>query len=314
MKNQINLYNKVTENDFEALGVDVQIESISYKNNDENIYFDKSLFTDNLLVLNEFDENWNPSENNININFNITIKYLQKLFGKHAVTSIGNKIGIGVRISSKTSNFQKNYQVGSFDYNTNRTVFKFNKNFEAGELKGEVTFTFYMYLEEINEIYYKHAKTSGVFLTDAPLKEFYLVIDGDNSSFPITEFSDPKGPLWKLNKYWVVAEEDYFNVSSVNIALNIKHPQFNSIKNGNTSIARVLMGEIMINSMAMIISQVLFIENSNIENVEIEQEGTILSAVKYWCETFEVNTTDSISVLNSLKQYWDNSMSEGVKK
>ena len=48
-------------------------------------------------------------------------------------------------------------------------------------------------------------------------------MDGVGSSFPITEFEDKEGPLWKIEKL-ISPDEDTLDASNVSIAFNIKHP------------------------------------------------------------------------------------------
>ena len=145
------------------------------------------------------------------------------------------------------------------------------------------------------------ANVEGMLLSNENINSIELVIDGEGSSFPITEFDDRKGPLWKLEKNWYSAEEDTFDASNVSLSLNISHPLFKEIRKETRRINQSYMNNIMTQAIAIIIQQVVIVEDYDLDDVEESLiPGTILSAVSYWVKTFDVDTSDLFTIQNSL--------------
>lgn len=61
------------------------------------------------------------------------------------------------------------------------------------------------------------------------------------------------------------------------------------------------MGDIMIQAMAMIIQQVILVEEKSLTEVDESSTSSILAVVNYWVTTFEVDTTSLFSIMNSLR-------------
>ena len=116
--------------------------------------------------------------------------------------------------------------------------------------------------------------------------------------FPITEFEEKDGPLWKIEKNWTSPEDDTLDANNISIAFNIKHPLFQKLKE-TRRINSSYMNHIIIQAMAMIIQQVIIIEECSVEDEENLIPGTILSIVSY-CKTFNVDTSDIFTIQNSL--------------
>lgn len=150
-----------------------------------------------------------------------------------------------------------------------------------------------------------------MILTEEDIYNLTIIVDGEGSAFPISEFNEKNGPLWKLDKNWTDALEDTFDSSNVNLSLNIGHPLFAQIKDGKTRGNRILMGDIMIQSMAMIIQQVLLIEERNIDELDEASTTSILAVVKYWTQTFELDTSSLFSIMNSLRGKLERDMMGG---
>ncbi|HFI0259200.1 TPA: hypothetical protein ACGOU2_002078, partial [Streptococcus suis] len=82
---------------------------------------------------------------------------------------------------------------------------------------------------------------------------------------------------------------------------NNKHRLFNQIKDGKTPISRGLMTEIMSQAMTLIISKVVEENTEELLTNEVLEDGTIISAVKYWITTFEIKTDSLIDISNSIR-------------
>lgn len=307
--NQISLYRKMTEKMSEEVGINIELPEITYMENDETKEITVNNDFEGIIKINEYDTMWSPDQHNMRVFQNFTFEKPSVLFGKQGVTMPGNKIGLGVHMHSRTSNFQKTISVGTISNVTSNVNIEFNHVFPTSELRGNLLLDFFLYLKEYDDYCPQHATTVGMILSEDDISNLEIIIDGEGSIFPMSEFSDKNGPLWKIEKNWIEASIDTFDSSNVNLSLNIAHPLFKQIKAGKTTISRAMMGDIMIQAMALIIQQVILIEEP--EDFEDALPNSILSAVNYWVSTFEVDISSLFSIINSLKEYWDKKMIEG---
>lgn len=306
-KSQISLYKKIDNDLLEKIGV--QIETyLRYTDDSEDKIIDVE---ERSIAINEVDEGWSPNDHELSLNMSLKILEPMRLFGKNSITSAENTLGIGCHIYSKESHFQRTVPVGRFKSNNREVNINFDYTFPPSSLKGQVYIEFFVYLAEIKERFNYQADKAGMILTEENFLELELIVDGDGSVFPITEFNDKEGPLWKLEKHWVDASDAIFNSSNVSLSLNASHPLFDQIQKGKTRVSRAMMGDIMIQAMSQIIQQVLIIENNNINDDNL-YPNSILAAVKYWVESFEIEDTSSLfSISNSMRAYWERRLMRG---
>lgn len=309
--NQVSLYRQIDSIMAEEAGIEVSTPQFFYSTSDglKEIELDEEF--DNVLTINEFDTEWSPNENNLIVKQKFTFANPSVLFGDEGVTMNDNKIGLAVHIHSKTSSNQKKINFGSLLNTENKMEVQFEYNFSKDSLRGNIEMDFFMYLQHSVETRPYHANQIGMRLSEEDLYNLIIVVDGEGSAFPITEFNDKNGPLWILEKNWADATEDIFDSSNVNLSLNIVHPLFEQIKAGKTKASRALMGDIMVQAMSMLIQQVLIIEENNLDAVDESFSNSILAVVKYWVTTFEVDTTSLFTIMNSLRRKLDQEMLGG---
>lgn len=314
LTNNISLYKKIDSNLAELAGITFEEPVFKYSENllEKVIKIEEPL--EGLLKVNDHDIDWSPSEHNLKVVVSIKINNPSILFGSNGVTSEGNKIGVAVHLHSRSSNNQKKIKIGTIDYGFNPIIIPFEQNFPVGTIRGTIFMKYFLYLESMNSDVEKiQANQIGMVLTEENLYEIEIQVDGDGSIFPIGEFADPKGPLWDFNRYWQDASLDSFDASNVSIRLNTLHPLFQKIKGGKLNASRMLMNEIMIQAISIIINEVL-----NVDEVEMPTDGdapsdTILHAVNYWVKTFEVDTTNYISIMNSVRRKLESTLGEPDK-
>lgn len=311
--NQISLYKKLDEELAEMVDIDIYHPNINYldKNEKKEIILSEEL--DGILAINSFDSMWSPNENNLNISQMFKFSNPNFLYGEDGITMNGNEIGIGAHVHSRNSNFQKTLHIMSIPNQTKNFEVLFTHNFNVGSLRGSIVIDFFLYLKSISHYNNKQANKVGMVLSEGNIHSLEIIVDGDGSAFPMTEFKDKNGPLWKLEKNWIEPNIDMFDVDNVSLSMNVLHPLFEQVKASKTRASKALMDDIIINAMSMIIQQVLFIENYSIDSEDEYIQGSILQAVKYWVSTFEVDTTTIFSISNSLRTYWNNQMLEGEK-
>ena len=299
--NQISLYKKIDEDLLNASGIKFSPIELSYENitNNEEKYIDITHSESMEFHINEFDTMWSPKENNLRLEQLLIIDSPFKLFGDGGVTCNGNVIGLAAHIHSKESGFQKTVNFASIISQEEKREISIEYEFLPSTIRGIVHLDFFFYLKEVNDTRPYFANKSGMLLSGENLNSIDLIIDGVGSSFPITEFEEKDGPLWKIDYNWVDPEEDVFEVSNINIALNIKHRLFPELKKETRVINQAMMMSIMIQAMSLITQQVVIIEKCNVEDEDSLIPGTILSAVSYWVKTFEIDTTNIFSIQNS---------------
>lgn len=299
--NQINLYRKASEDMFEDAGFGFKSPQFSYYEDNEKKIIDEIDQDDDVKIfINKYDSNWTPEEHNLTIKQKFYIENPSLFFGETGIVAKDNHIGIGVHMFSQKSFFQETRDFGTISFSEELMEYEFQIDFPLKSLRGEVNFEYFIYLKEKNSLINGQAKTIGLRLCEENIHEFSFVVDGDGSAFPILDFSEKEGPLWKIEKNWVDASDDIFDGSNVYIALNTQHYLFKRVKANTTWGSKALMGEIILQSLSMIINEVVNVEKHDLTSTDI-MPGTILMAVKYWVETFEVHTESIYSITNSLR-------------
>lgn len=310
---QISLYRKMNDNLKKKLDIGVSIPKISYliKGEYKEIVLDEKF--DGVLTINEFDSMWSPVEHNLEIRLKFSFINPSVLYGENGVTMPGNKIGLAVHMHSRTSNFQKTVKFGTIPNINQNTEIDFYYDFPVSALRGDLDLDFFIYLQECKVYNPKQATKVGMILSQENIHNLVIVVDGEGSSFPMSEFEDKDGPLWRLDRNWVEANIDTFDSSNVNLSLNIAHPLFEKIKEGKQTVSRALMGDILVQAMTLIIQQVIIVDEESIDEPSEVLPDSILAAVLYWVSTFDIDTSSLFSISNSMKAYWDRKMIDGGK-
>lgn len=308
--NQISLYRKMTENMAKAAGMIIPTPLFKYDTEvgEKSLEIPKDFF--GVLKVNDIDSFWSPEENNLILTQHFEFKHPSILYGKNGITMKGNKIGMAVHIHSRTSNYQETRDVGTISNVDYPIKVSFVKVFPASTIRGVIDLDFFLYLKEYESHNPIQASKAGMILSEGDIANLTIVADGDGSSFPMSEFEDPNGPLWRLEKHWVEANIDTFDSSNINLSLNTKHKLFEQIKNGQRSISRAMMGDIMVQAMSAIIQEVVIVEKISLEDTDALPDS-ILASVQYWVNTFEIDISSIFSISNSMREYWDKEMIEG---
>lgn len=310
--NQISLYRKIDSRMFEEAGIEAREPHFFYNSDNGLKEIETSPEFSDVLTINEFNDEWTPVEHDLLIKQKYILTNPSILFGENGVTMEGSRIGLAVHIYSKTSSIQKTFSIASFTDTHDRYEFLFEYTFSSASIRGTVEMDFFLFLQENS--YYKpyQADQVGMILSEENIYSLTIIADGEGSAFPITEFDQKDGPLWLLEKSWADAAEDTFDNSNINLKLNIAHPLFGQVKSGKTRASRALMGDIMVQAMAIIIQQVIIIEGNTLESAEDAISNSILSVVNYWITTFEVDISSVFSISNSLRSRFDTEMMGGA--
>ncbi|HFI0639017.1 TPA: hypothetical protein ACGO1U_001159 [Streptococcus suis] len=299
--NTFSLFKQIDRKLYEEIGIEVEDYRISYYSEGEEIDFDMGVQPFSTVVMSELSTDWMPENNDLVISQKIKFKNPEILFGVDGVTLEENTLGIGMHIHSRTAMFQQTISKAEIRFDDLKNEYYVSHHFDSSVLRGKVNIETFIYTKEINKIYPKHAEIQGMKVSQGNLSELSLVIDGTGSVFPIGEFSEENGPLWKMEFGNFDATVDMMSFDNLRLLLNNKHRLFNQIKDGKTPISRGLMAEIMSQAMTLIISKVVEENTEELLTNEVLEDGTIISAVKYWITTFEIKTDSLIDISNSIR-------------
>ncbi len=298
--NTFNLFKQVDKQLIEKAGIKVG-DYHFYSNIDDSLEkFESTLKPFGTAVVTDMSSEWSPNEHNLIIEQIIEIEKPNELFGINGVTLEKNTIGIGMHIYSKDSMFQQTISKSEIVFNSEQKRYLITQRFPKASLRGKVVLETFFYLKDIVVTYETHADLMGMKLSKSNLSELLLITDGDASIFPIGEFEENNGPLWKVEFSNFDAAEDSFSYENIRLLFNTSHKLFNQVKAGKTAMSRAMMTEIMSQVMLLIIAKVKEDQLIELENVDNVMEGSILSVVQYWLSTFEINNSSLVDVSNSL--------------
>lgn len=293
---EVDLYRKITAEYYDATHANLKIGDprLSYTA-EEEMEIEYPIEQRDRIELNNGNSTWAPNENELHYSQEFYIGNPSAFFGKEKITDSENKIGIAVHIYSRTSKFQETVVLdGSIEDSPNEKNLLFDYRFEKGTLRGAINLDFFFYLKESNKNNLFQANEVGLRLSQADIFSTQLIIDGNGSTFPITETDNPGGPLWQIKKLWKDPMTDPFNASSVQIELNRKHKNYNMLEKNALSkdgVYALLMTQIVAQSIAMIIVEARRdVEDEN-EYFEIEDasDGSIMKVVDYWADIYGID-------------------------
>ena len=142
---------------------------------------------------------------------------------------------------------------------SSRLACRFKHKFEPGSLAGDLTLEMVLYvcapapsLEPEEDILMNEP---GVLLGSLE-RPVTIDFDGASMDFPIEEFEDLAGPLWRMQfEPWYDPREDLFSAASFVLLLNAKHPDCPKIVGGKVS-NQALLQEILCEAYFLIFERV----------------------------------------------------------
>lgn len=212
VKSNFSFYKKLSEeaakNAFKLTGffygdLDIQPEEIS-----ENVYDFNAVKSD-----------WSVNQNELVVT--ASVKFDQQLYGENALTIEANQINLACHIHSSTSNFQEIRDLGEIKAFTEKEI---SVRFDKAILRGEIILDYFLFLKRANVTFPTQASKVGMKLSEN-ICSLRLIIDGDNSSFPVTTIDDKEKPLFFFEKKWSDIN-DIFDSTKVLLAMNSAHENF----------------------------------------------------------------------------------------
>lgn len=306
MSNEHSLFPSLNKRRIETIGYDRMNITFTYdKPTEKNIRVSiNDSIKDPLIVLNDINSNWDSEIDNLNVEFDLDFKNLKFLFEKDGIVGKMTEIGIAVQWHSRVSRQRGVEILDTIDYSKSLNVFVSKKiHFPAKTLRGSIYFDIFLFIKESDptpkksEEYKMNIKGANLGLIDT----FQVLIDGEGTDFPLSDYTDIKGPLWKIMCTWNNPLEESFN-DTVSILLNRGNKSYKYVSSDNKKdFNPTLMNEIMFNALEIIINKV---KNSDfwsqVEELESE-EGTVGAAVMYFIQTFELDTSSEEGLAYSLR-------------
>ncbi|MEG1045960.1 hypothetical protein [Carnobacterium sp.] len=309
MASTISLFRLIDEQLLDQAGFSSNNPLIQYEIEDELIDIRISEQEYSVISINDYDSSWTPELHNLLLNQTFSFNNFDVFFGKEAITMPTNKIGIAVHIYSRESNFQRTIPLLFSNESIEGVEFNFNHEFKKDSLKGIIHFEYFFFLKEVNEVNLFQAEMEGIRLTEKPLLEYKIAIDGSGSMFPIVDVHEPGKPLWSVNMSWVDPLIDSFNVSNISIRLNQGHERYKNLIKISTKVDNYLMSEIMMNAMSLIVQTVINDPEISLEKLKDESaDDSIGKVVWYWISTFGIDVDSPISISNSFHDYFESKM------
>lgn len=311
-KNNVSFFKKIT---FDQIASLIQTEDhiqLKYYEADEEHIIPIDQDESGIIELNVSGSIFLPSEHELLLSQTFLIGDLSSLFGINGVTHQDNSIGFAAQIQSSDSDFTRTVTFEEFTYPTNPNKACFNYRFKKGELRGSVHVRFFLYLKKLWTNGKFQAKLPGTILSEGYFNELDIIIDGEGSLFPITEFEKKDGPLWELIMNWDEASINTFDTNHIEIRLNKSHKLYPKLSDTYGLLNRGMMDSILIESIGSIMYQV-FSEDVSlaIEDIKDYPENSIATVVSNWASEYDIYPDDKLqTIFNKLRLNIDHTKSE----
>lgn len=315
MSNLFYLYPTLKEEHFEKARIitsdirfyfnDERRVSVTGEVKKHEIMYDK----DNMdyIELNDLSGVWDNLYDDLIIEQTIEIKEAKSLFGETGIVSDLTTIGVAILWYSRESRQRGSIQVGEFTKEDVSIKYNLMSHFEKAQLTAKLDYSVVFYVKDIDpHIGSTHfANEYGLIL--GRVFSTTIILEGDESTFPIVSIESKDKPLWSVKVGWSNIDEPFRD--SVTLRLNKSHKDYNLLNlEERKHFNEPLFKQILINTVAMIIDQAL-INNELDEILEAENlsVGSIGFLIRYYLETYEVNTESSLTIIESvMKGVWNN--------
>lgn len=255
-----------------------------YETDGEKIQLELSYENDKVIVLTDKYAIWNPEEHDLKVSTSIYFsnKNSELIWGEKGVVPKETVLGIAIRWFSpefKQRGVFKVDEINRFEREKNINI---NLDFLKNTFRGRIDLSIIVYIKEIKEIKEEEknlSNTVGFIL--AELKEYTLIIEGDNSDFPIRYFEEPNFPLWTVECRWEDPTIDAF-IDNVEILINRAHPMY-KLLNSKRKIYLYLVEEIIASAYQIIVEKLKSQEDywKDICNGNNLEEGSVGAAIYY---------------------------------
>lgn len=179
---------------------------------------------------------WTRDQHDLALSITLRLKTPKILFGDDGIACNNTRLGVALEWTSSSSDQRGISNVVEFDRHNNEVDCNFSLHFIPKQIRGRVQLNLNIYVVKPDDNpsgkELSRANTEGIFLGSI-FEPCILDFDGEGSLFPITEFNDPKGPLWKLHYDTDDPDDTPFDAQTVRLEINTSHPDYKSYKGEN---------------------------------------------------------------------------------
>lgn len=280
------------------------------KNEEEHELKDEPIEAMSSIYLIKDDEGeWDQDKHDFGLRRKYCLRTFQCLFGTSGIVCQNATLGIAIVWTSSDSKQRGVIPIGNFKKDDEILDVSVEKLFNKAQLRGQVDFTTVIYIAEVGtptEDEYHLANTNGYLLGD--LETYTIKLDGNGSTFPVFEVSEPTQPLWYVKCDWIDPTLDSF-ADCVSINLNTAHKNYKYIDRGQNIFNGQLLSEIMASGISIIIEKLRpsgfwdqIIGNDHLE------DGSVGQAVFYFFDTLEWDLSTPEAVSLSARKFFDKRM------
>ncbi|GEM_PF-863251 len=250
-------YPRITDELVDKAGIAISDYKFAYRGPDGCIS-DLDIVGRRSITLVDPKELWQMKADGVILHAQVTIAYPDCLVGPDGIAPHGAELQPCILWSNRATSIAGAIKPCEILYG-HVVEYRFSHVFAAGEITGDLTLTPILYLmssaERVPEDESMLINETGVNLGEIGLP-FDVDFDGTSMEFPIEEYEDEDGPLWKmLFEPWEDPKEDLFSEASFTLLLNTKHPDCPKI-NGATVSNQPLLQEIMAEAYFLIFEKV----------------------------------------------------------
>lgn len=239
------------------------------------------------------------------LNYTFVLNNPDFLFGVEGLTDEQNILGVAIVWKSRDSSYTDVKKIGRFKKNAVQQQFDINLNFEPSSLRGTIEFNIVIYLDAaVNRTNLVQINEEGAIL--GKLENFLVHLDGNGADFPMQEFEDRQGPLWKTDIYIEDPFLDLFNVDHFCLYINKAHKRYKELSIGNKVNFNRLLIEIISSSFEQLV-YVLKFELDTLDAILNRESdvGTIASVIQYYFETYEWDSSNITNLSESIRESFE---------
>jgi len=250
------------------------------------------------LLRNEYD-NWDYVENGIGLSGSVTLGYPTSLFGPTRLVNADAELGIALQWLSKKSSQRGVVPIATI---TNKTpddlIIPIDYYFPKDKLFGEVIISLIVYLKKASLNSMRgQAQVSGAILGE--LEEWFVILDGSGSTFPIVIVNEPDKPLWFVDFNYSEPLIEPFDKEYIAIYLNKAHDAFKFVYTPKTKFDLVLYVEFLASAIHLILQNLMNCPDwQDIQDGRNCEEGSIGQVMHYFKTTlnWDLDTPEKLAI------------------
>jgi len=299
MANKISLNRLYDEHMEEALNVSIDLQFF-YKDEDgsKQALRQKEDYEYKTLLSND-DDSWDFVEKGFGLSGNVILGSPSSLFGPTKLVNADAELGLAIQWLSKQSSQRGVIPLATITSTTsNDIIIPVDYYFQKDKLFGEVHISLVAYLKKASQDSTRgQAQLTGTIL--GKLVEWFVILDGSGSTFPIVIVNEPDKPLWYVDFNYSEPLVEPFDKEYIAIYLNKAHVAFPSIQKPKTNLDHALYVEFLAGALQLILQNLMECPDwQDIQDGSNCEEGSIGQVMHYFKTTlnWDFDTPEKLSM------------------